>query len=142
MNAPAPHRERTQGRLGRGGWVSLVLVLAAVTALSQGWGWWRERGIVQAVKATARPGDIEMFTTLTCPYCAQARYWLDRHDVPWQECNVDTSATCRARFEARGAPGVPLMQVRGQWRLGFDAGWVARTLTSPPSVTAPASPRP
>lgn len=136
--SPPPPPEPTRGSLGRRGWVSLIIVLASVTALSQGWSWWRERGIVRTVKAEATAGDIEMFTTLTCPYCAQARYWLDRHAVPWQECNVDTSATCRARFEAKGAPGVPLMHVRGEWQLGFDASRLARTLSATPRP--PASP--
>lgn len=88
----------------------------------------------QDVRAQVRADDIVMYSTDTCPYCAKARDWLTAQQVPWRECNVDRDAQCRDEYQARGAPGVPLMKVRGQWQLGFDPGWLVQTLkTSTPS---------
>ncbi|WP_294635396.1 glutaredoxin family protein [uncultured Aquabacterium sp.] len=129
MQPDASPPQNTRPR--RKSWLSLLVLLAVVAGASEGWSRWRDRDIAQAVRSGAAPGEIEMFTTQTCPYCAQARYWLDRHDISWRECNVDTTPSCRTRFEAQGAPGVPLMHVRGQWHLGFDARWLAEAVRRP-----------
>lgn len=82
----------------------------------------------QDLRAQVRADDIVMYSTETCPYCAKAREWLTAQQVPWRECNVDRDAQCRDDYQSRGAPGVPLMKVRGQWQLGFDPGWLVQTL--------------
>lgn len=82
----------------------------------------------QDVRVKVRAGDIVMYTTDTCPYCAKAREWLTEQKVPWRDCNVDHETQCRADYEAKGSPGVPLMKVRGQWQLGFDPDWLVQTL--------------
>ena len=99
----------------------------------------------KAVKALAEPGQITMYTTLTCPYCAQAKVWLNGHGVPWRECNIDRDAACRATYESQGGPGVPLLNVNGHWQLGFDPQWLAKALQAPPRQPRPSndgSPRP
>lgn len=130
-------RHRTPAR----SWLSLAVVMLVVVGGSQAASWWHGREAARTVRASAQPGDITMFTTSSCRYCAQARSWLNERQVPWQECNVDTDARCQALFQARGAPGVPLMSVRGRWQLGFDPSWVASVLQAD-SPSAAASPRP
>lgn len=107
---------------------SLALLLLLVWGGHQGWQWWRSTHAVQEIQRLARPGDIVMYTTTECPYCASARTWLTRHQVPWRECNVETDQICLMEFQAQGAPGVPLMRVKGQWRLGFDPAWLSQAL--------------
>lgn len=80
------------------------------------------------IAAAARAGDILMFTTSTCPYCAQARNWLGRHAVAHTECNTDTEQACARRFAELGLRGVPAFQVRGQVQEGFSAPLVAAAL--------------
>jgi glutaredoxin len=125
---------------GRASWLSLVLLIALVLGASKGWAWWQDRQIGTALRTLARHGDILIFTTDTCFYCAQARAWLALQAVPWQECNVDRDSHCLQAFQAQGAPGVPLVQARGQWQLGFDKNWLLATLQSSPN--RPSSPLP
>ena len=123
----------------------LAVVLLLVFGGMQAWTWWRHERQGEAVKALAQPDQITMYTTTTCPYCAKAKVWLNGHGVPWRECNIDLDASCRATFEAQGAPGVPLLQVKGHWQLGFDPLWLTRALqteTLQPSPSTDRSPRP
>ena len=133
-SAPTPPSEPARKRAG---WLSLLLILAVVWGGSQLWSTWREQRNIEQVQAHARPGDILMYTTDTCPYCAAARRWLQSAQVPWRECNIDRDAACLATFQAKGAPGVPLMQVRGQWRLGFDAHWLGLALQTRQATATP-----
>ena len=50
-----------------------------------------------------------------------ARTWFIRNQVAYSECTIETDANCRRDFEALGAPGTPVMQVRGRNQLGFSA---------------------
>lgn len=123
----------------------LAVVLLLVFGGMQAWTWWRHERQCEAVKALAQPDQITMYTTTTCPYCAKAKVWLNGHGVPWRECNIDLDASCRATFEAQGAPGVPLLQVKGHWQLGFDPLWLTRALQTEPLQPSPStdrSPRP
>lgn len=123
---------------GRASWLSLVLVIALALGASKGWGWWQDRQMAEAMRAVAAPGDIVIYTTDTCFYCAQARAWLALQAVPWQECNLDRDHRCLQTFQAQGAPGVPLVNARGQWQLGFDKARVLAALqASPRGASAP-----
>ncbi|MCW7536384.1 hypothetical protein OOT46_00760 [Aquabacterium sp. A7-Y] len=90
--------------------------------------WWSEREIERALVRHAGPHDIVMFTTTDCPYCAEARSWLDARQVPYTECNTSTSAACRTSYERLRAPGVPTLVVRGERQVGFDPERIARVL--------------
>ncbi|MDQ5926397.1 MAG: hypothetical protein QG554_1339 [Pseudomonadota bacterium] len=138
MNPPA-------GSTTRASWVGLAVVLLLVLGGTQAWSWWRQERQAAVVKSIAQPGQITMYTTNTCPYCAKARVWLDGHGVPWRECNVDQDAGCLATFQAQGAPGVPLLNVQGHWQLGIDPERLTRALQAEPRQPSPSterSPRP
>ena len=115
-------------------WRSLLLIVVVVWGSSQAWSWWRQTQATQTVQSQARAGDILMITTTDCPYCERARAWFKQHAVPWHECNIERHEACRRLFDAQGAPGVPLLNVRGHWRLGFDADWMASTLALEPAA--------
>lgn len=135
MTPVEPNRPPTQ-QAKPGSWLSLALLLLLVFGGMKASAWWQQERLAAAVQAHARPNQILMYTTSTCVYCAKARAWLDAHSIPWRECNIDLSAACRVKFEAQGAPGVPLLQVNGQWHLGFDAAWLARVLQVSPATGA------
>jgi len=82
----------------------------------------------EALRQIVKADDIVVYTTDTCPYCAQARQWLNAQGLPWRDCNVEHDAQCRADYEAKGAPGVPMLKVGDQWQLGFDPGWLMDAL--------------
>lgn len=135
----------SSAQTGRSSWLGLGVLLLLIVCGMQAWSWWRHERQGDVVKALAQPGQITMYTTLTCPYCAQAKVWLNGHDVSWRECNIDLDARCRATFEAQGAPGVPLLNVQGHWQLGFDPQGLVRALQAPPRQPSPSSdtsPRP
>ena len=60
---------------------------------------------------------------------------MQQHDVPFSECFIERDTACAAQFEAARAPGTPVLLVRGQALVGFDAQRVRDTL----SGAAPAS---
>ena len=80
------------------------------------------------VASRSRPGDILMFSSLTCTYCDRARAWLTEHRVPFTECFIEQDTLCKARFNAMMAPGTPVLVVRGRHLVGFDAMAVAAAL--------------
>lgn len=122
-------------------WWTLLVTLGVVWGLFQALQWWQGQRQSQALAQVlqqhpVKAGDVLMYTTSSCPYCAQARDWLGRNHVPFTECNIELQAHCQAEFEHQGSPGVPLMQVRGLWNLGFDAQWVTLALQRQASPAA------
>jgi len=94
-----------------------------VLALSAASAWWaarHEAALGAQVAALARPGDIRMLGSETCSICAAANRWFTVHGVPFTECLIERDAACRAAYEATGAPGTPVMLLRGQVDLGFN----------------------
>lgn len=120
----------------------LAAVVLGAWAISQAVSWWQDARAAQAVREGSQRGDITLYTTSTCPYCARAAAWLNKHGVRWRECNIETDTTCLRTYEAQGAPGVPLVQVNGQWDLGFNANWVAEALRTPAAGTPRGTPPP
>lgn len=117
----------------RASWWTLLVALGLGWGLFQALQWWQAERQSQVLAQVlqqhpAQAGDVLMYTTSSCPYCAQARAWLGSHHVPFTDCNIEQEARCQAEFERQGSPGVPLMRVRGQWHLGFDAQWVTLAL--------------
>jgi glutaredoxin len=84
----------------------------------------------QAVAAAARPGDIVMLSSQTCPYCDQARAWFEAHGVPFHECVIEHEPACAAAYQALQAPGTPTLVVRGQRQVGFSPQRVAQAFSA------------
>jgi len=116
----------------RGSLKSLAMIVLLVLGGTQGLSWWRDAQTAAEIKAHLRGQRITMYSTVSCFYCAQARDWLKRHSIPWDECDVERDEGCRTTFEAQGAPGTPMMRVGTHWHLGFEAGWLAEALKTPP----------
>lgn len=96
-----------------------LLVLAALSAQA----WWTARlraNVGAEVAALARPGDIHMLSSDSCGICDQARHWFITHRVPFTECSIERDSACRAAFDARRAPGTPVLLVRERVLLGFS----------------------
>jgi glutaredoxin len=104
-----------------------ALVLGFGAALQAIGGWSQARLGAQAA-AAARPGDIQMLASANCTYCVEARAWFDRNHVPFTECTIEHDAACAQAYGALMAPGTPVLLVRGQRLLGFNAQAVADAL--------------
>lgn len=82
-------------------------------------------------KAASGPGDrgpaapsappraaAVLFTAAWCPHCRQAKAYLERTGVTYEEVDVDTPAG-KARLAALGGGGVPLLVFRGEPLRGY-----------------------
>lgn len=77
---------------------------------------------LKQLAATVRQGDVVIYTTTGCPYCAQAKSWMTQYGFEFTECDAEASATCAQELSATGADGVPYLVVRGHhMKDGFDS---------------------
>jgi glutaredoxin len=72
-----------------------------------------------------------MLSSDDCSICVVARRWFNTHGVVFSECSIERDAACRADFEARGAPGTPVLLVRGVPQLGFSPERLRAALERP-----------
>ena len=106
----------------------LGLIVLAVATGMQALSRWSTARLGPQVAALAKPGDIHMIASVTCVYCASARAWFNANHVPFSECEIERDAQCAAVYNALMAPGTPVLVVRGQRLLGFNAQAVADAL--------------
>ncbi len=114
-------------------WRSLAALLVLVLVVQGAADWWRERQAGQVgeqLARQARPGDIEMISSIYCVFCERARRWMTLQQVPFSECFIERDAACAARYQALGARGTPTLVVRGQPQLGFSPQQVLSRLTA------------
>lgn len=107
--------------------IVVVLAMEGTSAFNQ----WREARTADRIKASLGQARVTLYTTQTCVYCVQARSWLRTHGIAWEECDVEQDASCKATFDAHGAPGTPVVRIGSRWHLGFDPNWVAEALMVP-----------
>lgn len=55
----------------------------------------------------AAAGDVLMFTTSRCPYCAKAKAYLNAKGIAFRELDIEGSETNRSLFVRAGGKGVP-----------------------------------
>lgn len=65
---------------------------------------------------------VTLYTTRWCPACAQARAWLERRGIPYDERDVEESPAAAARNRMLNRAGtVPTIEVEGTVLVGFSA---------------------
>ena len=66
--------------------------------------------------------DVVMYCTPWCPYCQQAREYLEQHNIAYTEVNInrDRTAAQRVRDWANGNEITPTFNIRGQIIVNFD----------------------
>jgi glutaredoxin len=106
----------------------LALTVAVVWGGVQLLQLWSSERIGREMAADAKPGDIMMLSSETCPYCEQARAWFREHRVVFGECFIERDPGCAAAYQALQAPGTPTLLVKGKRQVGFSPERVAKTL--------------
>lgn len=101
--------------------MSLLTVCAVAGLAATGVRAWVQQQRADDLRAVTHAGDIRMISQTTCIYCTQAREWLTRHEIPFEECYIDRDSECLAEYNRQGRNGTPMMMVRGQMQRGFDA---------------------
>lgn len=77
---------------------------------------------LSALAATVKPGEVVMYSTTECTYCAQAKGWLNQNGFAFTECNMSVNPQCEREFLSYGGNGTPYLVVRGQhMKDGFDS---------------------
>ena len=77
---------------------------------------------MRALAATVEAGEVVMYTTTECGYCAQAKGWLSQNGFAFTECNMSVSGRCESEFKGYGGNGTPYLVVRGHhMKDGFDS---------------------
>jgi glutaredoxin len=109
---------------------SLALVLLAVWGGTRALQLWSTRQLGSEAASNAKPGDIQMISSVTCVYCAKARAWFTEQKIPFSECFVERDAACAAQYRGLLAPGTPVIVVRGQPQVGFSSQRVVAALRS------------
>jgi glutaredoxin len=99
--------------------LGLLVLILAVGFASQWWHNRHARGIGEQIAELAAPGDLRMLSSEFCPSCVVARRWFTEQNVPFEECTIERDAACMEEFQARRAPGTPVIIVRGLPLLGF-----------------------
>ncbi|MDZ4814452.1 MAG: glutaredoxin family protein [Pseudomonadota bacterium] len=61
-----------------------------------------------------------LFSLSTCPYCLQARAWLQEHQVPFKELVVDKSPQAQSLFDELKESGLPVLVTGDRLIRGFQ----------------------
>lgn len=69
---------------------------------------------------TPAQGEVILYATQWCGYCAKTRVLLDEEGIAYREVDIEKSPAGQAEFQALGGRGVPLLDVRGTLIHGYD----------------------
>ena len=72
------------------------------------------------VISTQGAPEIIMFGSQSCHYCAIARTFFKKHQLPYTEKDIDLSINDREMFYRLGGQGTPLILVNKSIIHGFD----------------------
>ena len=73
---------------------------------------------------------VVIYTTQWCPYCTTMRAWLDYHDIPYSEYDVEKSFQGGMGFWALRGIGVPLVVAGPDIIYGFDSDKLRQSLAA------------
>lgn len=65
--------------------------------------------------------QILLFSLSTCPYCKQAREWLQSNQLPFKELVIDQSVDAKRIFDQLDEPALPVLVTRDRLVRGFSA---------------------
>ena len=63
---------------------------------------------------------VYLYSTSWCPYCAEARTFLEAAKIPFIEQDIEKSQSARRQYESYNGRGVPLLVIGRQAIQGFD----------------------
>jgi glutaredoxin 3 len=72
---------------------------------------------------------VTVYSTPTCPWCVRAKEFLKENKISFEEVNVAADAEARQRMiDGSGQMGVPVIQIDGQFIVGFDKNAIKKAL--------------
>lgn len=72
---------------------------------------------------------ILIYTTTFCPWCIAAKNFFKKHNIPFQEINVEKDEkAAEEMIRKSGQTGVPVIEIDGKIIIGFDEKKIKETL--------------
>jgi len=101
--------------------IVVALLLGAAPAIRMAVEVWSEPApAVTTGQGRELSEPVVMYSTQWCPYCQKAREYFKRHAVNYVEYDIEASVENRAKFQALGGTGVPLITVGDRRMSGFS----------------------
>lgn len=95
-----------------------ILLILAALALYQHWD--KVERWLDPPQAGNASGEIVLYATSWCGYCAKARELFAKDGVAYREVDIEKDSAGRSTYQALGGRGVPLIDMRGQIIHGYD----------------------
>ena len=72
---------------------------------------------------------VRVFSTPTCPYCVTLKEFLSEHNIEFEDIDVAQDAKAREEMiEKSGQMGVPVVEIDGNFIVGFNKGKILQLL--------------
>ena len=67
--------------------------------------------------------EITVYSALWCPDCREAKRFLDRHQLPYNDINIETTPGAADEVvERMGKRAIPQFVIDGEWVQPYRAG--------------------
>lgn len=96
-----------------------LLLIAAAIALFQHWDN-LQRWLNPPAARSAGAGEIVLYATTWCGYCAKTRELFAKDGIAYREVDIEKDSAGRERYQALGGRGIPVIDMRGQVIHGYD----------------------
>ena len=73
-------------------------------------------------------GDVVMYTTSWCPYCAKARRYLNAANIPFTEHDIEKSEEAYKEYQRLSDRGVPVLAIGDTVVQGYDPGRIREAI--------------
>ena len=96
----------------------LLLFIAAFIIVQN---WARLSLLLNPVDSSALDaGDVVIYATSWCPYCAKTRSFLQAADVSYTEFDIEKSEQAHQEYQRLGGRGVPVVKIGDKVIYGYD----------------------
>ena len=95
-------------------------LIALLLALAVYQHWDRVQALLSPPSAGAQSGEVILYATEWCGYCAKARELLAADGISYREIDIEKDSAGRQAYQALGGRGVPQLDVRGQIVRGYN----------------------
>ncbi|MBS1154314.1 MAG: hypothetical protein H6R07_238 [Proteobacteria bacterium] len=107
------------------GYIGAVLFVALMIGGGVGT---KQKGLLQQKQAAPEESQrnlVVLYCTPNSGACHEARNWFLRHPrLPYDDCDIETSADCRREFDRIGGQVVPTLVVGNNKHDGFSEEWL------------------
>ena len=72
---------------------------------------------------------VKVYSTPTCPWCKKTKSFLDDNGIAYEDLNVASDKAAREEMVHKtGQMGVPVIEVDGDFVVGYEEGWLKEKL--------------